>query len=81
MNDGSCDGCYFALPTVTDDKDVLVKCRRFPPAVFVKDGELWQAFPDAEFRCGEYVREETLRETLKNKRSKDGSTHRRTGKE
>lgn len=54
MIDGDCEGCIFALPTVTDDEDVTVKCRRYPPALFVLDGIVTQSFPDASERCGEY---------------------------
>jgi hypothetical protein len=54
MIDGDCDGCMFAFPTVTDDEDVILKCRRFPPVLLVADNQPVQMFPDAVNRCGEY---------------------------
>ena len=56
MDDKDCGGCLHATPTVTDDDDVTMKCRRYPPVLFILDGELTQTFPDAYMRCGEYVR-------------------------
>lgn len=54
MQDSNCDGCFFATPTVTDDAELGVKCHRFPPVIFVLEGEVTQTFPDAYDKCGEY---------------------------
>lgn len=60
MIDGTCDGCWYAVPTISDDQQPMVKCHRFPPAIFVHEGEVAQAFPDASDRCGEYKTEVTV---------------------
>lgn len=54
MDDVSCSGCYFSVPTVTDDEQLTTKCRRYPPALVMVNGDLMQAFPDASHICGEY---------------------------
>jgi len=54
MIDGTCDGCIYCLPTVTDDGDITTKCRRYPPVLLVQNGEIIQTFPDASDKCGEY---------------------------
>lgn len=58
MIDGTCDGCRYAVPTVTDDKDLVMKCRRYPPVLFVFEGSVSQGMPDATFKCGEYKTEQ-----------------------
>jgi len=54
LND-TCDGCLYAHPAITDEEDdIVMKCRRFPPTVFVFEEDVHQMFPDANTRCGEY---------------------------
>lgn len=57
MKDGTCEGCFYALPTVTDDQDITMKCRRYPPVIVVLNDEPVQMRPDATDRCGEYKAE------------------------
>jgi hypothetical protein len=55
MIDGNCDGCFYAVPTISDTAEPMVKCKRYPPVQLVLvDGEVVQSFPDAGERCGEY---------------------------
>ncbi len=57
MEDGSCEGCFYAVPTVLDDDDVGMKCHRYPPTIVVYEGEMTQVTVDAINRCGEYKKE------------------------
>ena len=50
--------CYIMA---TDDEDARAECRRYPPQMFVFEGEVFNGFPNAEDRCGEYKRDESLR--------------------
>jgi hypothetical protein len=51
----SCATCRHSQPTITDDDDQpILKCHRYPPTLFVLDGELTQAWPDANHVCGEW---------------------------
>jgi hypothetical protein len=54
MIDATCDGCIYAIPLILEDGDVVEKCRRYPPVLFVLDGVVNQGSPDADKRCGEY---------------------------
>lgn len=55
MIDGNCNRCFYAVPTISDNNQPMVKCKRFPPVQLVlSDGEVVQSFPDAHERCGEY---------------------------
>lgn len=54
MIDGTCDGCFYSMVHVGSDKEPNLKCRRFPPQVFVFEDSLSQGFPDAYQRCGEF---------------------------
>lgn len=49
-----CMGCKFAIPMITDGGGAVMKCRRFPPQVYLVCGDEYQSFPDATYRCGEY---------------------------
>ncbi len=52
-----CGNCRFAQPTVHDDGDVALVCRRYPPTVFALDGEPAAGQPDVESSgwCGEWA--------------------------
>lgn len=56
MTGRSCSTCEFADPGVGDEGELLVHCRRFPPQLFVLDGETTQAWPQPHHGdwCGEY---------------------------
>lgn len=79
MEDGTCDGCFYAVPTVADDEEFHKTCRRFPPTVVSDgDGEMVMSFPDARRRCGEFTQEESeiavaLKSTLENKDEPKGA--------
>lgn len=49
-----CSTCNYSAPTIGDDSEPVLKCRRFPPVLFVLDGQPTQAFPDAVDPCGEH---------------------------
>lgn len=50
----TCEGCVYAHVTIMENNEPVMRCRRYPPQLFVQDGEICQAFPDAWRRCGEY---------------------------
>lgn len=52
-----CTGCKFAFPMISDD-DLVIKCRRYPPQIYVVDDVVCQTFPDTHHRCGEYKSQE-----------------------
>lgn len=59
MQDGDCDSCVFAIPKIHESGELLLKCRRFPPQIYVDgDGDVCQIFPEATARCGEYKEED-----------------------
>lgn len=49
-----CSTCNYSAPMIGDDGDPVLKCRRYPAALFVWDGHVTQAFPDAVDPCGEH---------------------------
>ena len=52
----NCDGCVYAHPIITDDTNQpALKCHRYPPRLFVWDGQLTQSLPDATDWCGEWT--------------------------
>ena len=53
--EGDCTGCIFAQPVITEDDDLIGKCRRYPPQIYVDaEGDTCQSFPDTHYKCGEY---------------------------
>jgi hypothetical protein len=52
----TCGQCSHAQPVISDDESEgpILKCHRYPPTLFVLDGEVTQAFPDAVDACGEW---------------------------
>lgn len=65
MEINSCEGCVFAQPVLTDDEELIAKCHRYPPQIYMNaDGEMCQGHPDATMGCGEYKAEE-IEYTLK----------------
>jgi hypothetical protein len=52
----SCVGCRYAQPVVTQSENVILECYRYPAQILVWEGEIFQAHPDAVYRCGEYKR-------------------------
>jgi len=50
----SCEGCRYAQPVVTQSENVILECYRYPAQLLVWEGEVFQAHPDAVYRCGEY---------------------------
>jgi hypothetical protein len=53
----TCEGCVYANPAISDieEEGPLMFCHRYPPQLFILDGELTQAYPQALNGCGEYV--------------------------
>lgn len=51
-----CNTCRFSYPLISDNPDQgpIMKCRRFPPQIFVHDGDVTQGYPDAHDGCGEW---------------------------
>ena len=54
----SCASCRHAAVEYTDEGDPNMVCRRYPPVLFVVDGEPVQTFLtiDADMVCGEWAR-------------------------
>jgi len=50
----SCEGCRYAQPVVTQSENVILECYRYPAQLLTWEGEVFQAHPDATYRCGEY---------------------------
>jgi hypothetical protein len=59
MQDGTCDDCIFNIVTISDDEELIQKCRRYPPLIYFDGKEPCQTFPDAMIRCGEYKKEDS----------------------
>lgn len=55
MIQGDCAGCMYAVEDFGDDGEFMKKCQRYPQSLFVVNGFVMQAFPDAIHRCGEYT--------------------------
>lgn len=58
----NCVDCVYAVNEIYKDEDnpevplKLLSCRRYPPVIFVLNGEVFQEFPNANRRCGEFSR-------------------------
>jgi len=79
----SCEGCRYAQPVVTQSENVILECYRYPAQLLTWEGEVFQAHPDATYRCGEYKKpqEEQLSELkamlrkLREETRNDNDTH------
>lgn len=57
---GDCAGCAFAQPVILDgsgDEELVLECRRFPPAVSIFEGAPTILFPQVSGGewCGEWA--------------------------
>lgn len=52
-----CSNCKHSRPTLTDDSEPNLKCMRYPPQIFIWEGDLHQGWPDAIMVCGEFEKE------------------------
>ena len=65
QNVGSCEGCRYAQPVVTESQNIILECYRYPPQMVVVEDMIVHVHPDAVYRCGEYRQTaETLLEGL-----------------
>ena len=49
-----CTSCAHCHPIITEGESLVEECRRYPPQVFILEGEFTQSFPNAGERCGEF---------------------------
>jgi hypothetical protein len=53
----SCVDCHHAAVSVSDieSEGPLLFCHRYPPVLFILDGHVTQAHPEADEICGEFT--------------------------